>query len=580
MKKRLLTVLSLVLAFSLVLTACGGGDSAEGNKTPDSGQTTDSGKETTGEGELVTEGVIPAPDASLNPEAAVNRKDTAILGITDPSGIFNPLYAESTYDVYLVESIFAQLLTINKDGTFSPFLADYKVSDDNKTFTFTLKDAKFSDGKPVTAEDVAFTITAMYDKDYDGPQDVMQYAPLVGAKEYKEGKANSITGIKVIDPKTIEFTNTEVRVTALNVFGATGIMPKHVYGAAYKQGNMSGMKDLFAKPVGAGAYKLDKYLPGQEVRLVANENYFMGAPKIKNLIYKTTTEETRMQLLQTGETDYDDPSVSKDQMEEIKNIGFLDSVLNPTNGYGYIAFNNTDPKFADKKVRQALTFGLDRKQIVDTVYQGYADVVNIPQSKVSWAYTDEVEKYEFNLDKAKTLLDEAGWKVGADGIREKDGKKFKINFSATTPNVVNEAIIPIAQKNYKDLGIEFVADQMDFNAMLDKYNKKNYDMLFLAAGLTPDPQDSEGTFRTGGSQNKTGYSNPKVDELLKKSGSTLNVEERKGIFKEIYQQINEDLPMMFVYQRRDLHTINHRIQGFDISPYRRFTNDLATIQIQ
>ena len=178
------------------------------------------------------------------------------------------------------------------------------------------------------------------------------------------------------------------------------------------------------------------------------------------------------------------------------------------------------------------------------------------------------------------MLDEAGWVVGADGIREKDGVKFKINFSASSPNSVNDALIPVAQKNYKDLGIEFVADQMDFNTILDKFNKGNYEMLFLAAGLTPDPQDSEGTFRTGGSQNKTGYSNAKVDELYQKAGATLDQEERKGYFKEIYQTINEDLPMMFVYQRRDLWVVNSRIEGFDISPLRHYSFELGKLSIK
>lgn len=580
MKKRLLMVLSLVLALTLVLAACGSKPDAEGDKsTTEQGQTATEG--TTNEDGLVTEGVIAAEDPSLNPEAALARKDTMIIGTTDPSGIFNPLFAESAYDSYITESIFASLLRPQKDGSYEPWLADMSVSDDNKTFTFAIKDgAKFSDGQPVTAEDVAFTITMLYDKDYDGPSDVMQHAPLVGAQEYKDGTATSIAGIKVVDEKTIEFTTTDVKVLATSVFGTTGIMPKHVYGDAYKQGNLGGIRDLFTKPVGAGPYALTEYHPGQEVRLVANENYIEGTPAIKNMIFKTTTEETAMQLVQTGETDFQDGTVSKDQVEEIQALGFADQVLNPTNGYGYIAFNNNDPKYADPKVRQALTYGLNRQEIIDIVFQGYANTVNIPQSKVSWAYTDEVNGYEYDPEKAKQLLDEAGWVVGADGIREKDGVKFKINFSASSPNSVNEALIPVAQKNYKDLGIEFVADQMDFNTILDKYNKGNYEMLFLASSLTPDPQDSEGTFRTGGSQNKTGYSNPKIDELYQKAGSTLDQEERKGYFKEIYQTINEDLPMMFVYQRRDLWVVNSRIEGFDISPLRHYSFELGKLSIK
>ncbi|MGZ9584806.1 ABC transporter substrate-binding protein [Paenibacillus marinisediminis] len=588
MKKKLLMVLSLVLAFSLVLSACGGGETADPGKTPDTTsapKTDDTKKEDTKKEEekkpeLVTEGLIPAADKSLNPAPAASRTDTAIFGITDPSGVFNPLWAESSYDVYIVNTIFGGLIKVKADGTYEPDMADYTVSDDSKVITFKLKDGvKFSDGSPVTAEDIAFTTTLMYDPDYDGPSDVMQYAPLVGAKEYKEGNAESISGIKVIDEKTIEFTLAEVKVLALSTLG-DGPIPKSVYGKDYKKGNLDTVRNLFQKPVGAGPYKLVEYLPGQEVRLTANEHYYKGVPPIKNVIFKTTTDETKLQLLQTGETDLTDGTVSQDQLDEIAAFGFADTWLNPTNGYGYVAFNNKDPKFTDKKVRQALTIGLNRQEIVDAVYQGYADVINIPQSKVSWSYTNEVNQYEFDTEKAKAMLDEAGWKVGADGIREKDGVKFNIKFTASTPNAVNEALIPVATKNYKDLGINFVADQMDFNALLDKFNKGDYEMVFLAAQMTPDPQSGEGTFRTGGAQNKNNYSNPQVDELWTKAGSTLNMDERKEYFKQIYQLINEDAPMIFMYQRRDLFAINARLQGFDISPYKNFVKSVDTIKIQ
>lgn len=592
MKKKLLTVISLVLAFSLVLSACGGGDKKEPEAAKPADTTTtpkvEEKKEEPKQEEppadtgLVTEGLIKALDPSMNPPIAADRKDMVIIGSDDPSGIFSPVFAESAYDARVTEVIFTAMLTVKKDGTYEPDLAEgYTVSDDNKVLTFKLKDGlKFSDGSPLTAEDVAFTISLYYDKDYDGPSDMMQHAPLVGAQDYKDGKATSISGIKVIDPKTIEFTLTDVRVLSVSALGGTGVMPKSVYGKDYKQGSLGNIRDLFQNPVGAGPFKFKEYKPGQEVRLEANENFYGAIPTYKDLIFKTVTQETEMQNIQTGEADYIDGTVSQDAMEEIASYGFADAWLNPTNGYGYIAFNMKDPKFTDKKVRQALTYGLDRKQIVDAVYQGYADVINVPQSKVSWSYTNEVNAYEFDIEKAKTMLDEAGWKVGADGIREKDGVKFEIKFTASTPNVVNEAIIPVAEKNYKELGIKFIADQMDFNALLDKFDKGNYEMVFLASGLTPDPQSGEGTFRTAGAQNKNHYSNPQVDELWTQAGSTLDTEERKGYFKQIYQLINEDAPMIFMYQRRNLDIINTRLQGFDISPYKAYNFSLNTITIQ
>ncbi|MFL1674499.1 ABC transporter substrate-binding protein [Paenibacillus thiaminolyticus] len=584
MKKRFSIIMCLLLSLTLVLSACGGSDSGNGDSAGQANQesSNNGGADNGTDGELVSDGLIPATDKSNSPATATNRTDTAIIGITAPSGIFNPIFAESAYDVFVTESLFNGLLQINKDGTYSTDLAeDYTISDDKLTYTFKLKDGlKFSDGSALTAEDVAFTLTLLHDKSYDGPSDIIKDAAIKGGQEYKDGKATSIEGIKVIDPKTIEVTTLKPRALALGAIGDTRIMSKAYYGKDYKQGDLSYMKDLFTKPLGNGAYKLDKFVPGQEAVLSANENFHLGAPKIPHLIYKFTTDETNVQLLQTGETDMDMVTVSKDQVEQLQELGFLDINLFRTNGYGYIAFNHNKEMFKDKRVRQALAYGLDRQQIVDAVYQGYAEVIDIPQSKDSWSYTDEVTKYDFNLEKAKQLLDEAGWTVGADGIREKDGQKFKITFTASSPNPVNDAIIPVAQANWKELGIELIAEQMDFNAVVEKRKKGDFDMMFLAWSLTPDPQSSENVFKTGGSQNDIGYSNPKLDELFEKSGSEVDVEKRKPIFKEIYQELNEDLPYIYLYQRRDMWATNARIQGFDMSPYRKFTTDLSTIQIQ
>lgn len=149
------------------------------------------------------------------------------------------------------------------------------------------------------------------------------------------------------------------------------VIPQHYYGKDFAKGKLDGVKVLEQQPLGSGPYVFEKFVPGQEVRLVANENYWKGAPKIKHLIYKTTTEETAVQMLQTGETDYETSNITakKDNVELLESLGFVDYSLLPTNGYGYIAFNHKLPKFQDVRVRKALAYGLNRKAIVDAVYQ-------------------------------------------------------------------------------------------------------------------------------------------------------------------------------------------------------------------
>ncbi|WP_334077835.1 ABC transporter substrate-binding protein [Paenibacillus sanfengchensis] len=577
--------LVLLLVFSLVLGACsGGGGSNTATTTPgneEANKTETKGESATPPAESAPEGVIEAADMSLNPPAAVNRTDTLIVGMTDPKGVFNPLFRETTYDAYVCYVLFDSFIEVAADGTYANSLAEkVDVSEDGLKYTYHLKPGvTFSDGKPMTVKDYYFTLKMLLDASYDGQLDPMSYN-IVGAKEYHEGKAKEISGVKIIDDHTVEVSITEFSALTPVELGNISILPEHYYGPSYTQGKLDGVKALNAKPLGSGQYKLTKYSPGQEVAFEANENYFRGAPKVKNVIFKTTTETTNLPMLQQGETDMDEGvSVTEDNVEALKEMGFVDINLLPNNGYGYIAFNHKLKKFQDVKVRQALVYGLNRKEIVAGIYGPYADVINIPESTVSWAYTNEnIETYDFDLEKAKKMLDEAGWKVGSDGLREKDGEKFKINFSATADNPVVDALLPIMTQNYKELGIEIVAETLDFNAIMDKANTGDFDMFFAAWSLTPDPDNT--VYITNGAQNDFGYSNAKVDELMAKGKKTLDIEERKKIYKEMYQEMNKDVPAILLYQRKNMLAVNGRVEGFDFSPYKYFSYSLYQVQMQ
>ena len=573
-KRKLISCLSVAMGSMMLLGGCGNATTSSSSDDSSVTSSSESGK---------VDGYVAATDSSKNVQTALNRKDTLIIGIDAPDGVFNPLYCESQYDRYIVDSIFEGLMSVDESGLPIESLAEsYSVSEDGLVYKFTLKeDLKFSDGSPLTTEDVAFTYTIACDSSYDGPSDFVNATKIKGAKAYKEGTATSVEGINVIDDKNIEFTLEEVNAGAIYDFTA-GILSKAHYGAEYTQGNLDYIKNYHTNPLGSGAYKFVSNKAGQETVLVANENYFKGTPNIKNIIYKVTSEETRIQMLKTGEIDMDMVTVNEDNVQTVLDAEFLDLHIFPTNGYGYIGFNVTDEKFADAKVRQALTYGLNRAEIVEAAFTGgYADVINVPQSKESWAYTPGENSYEYDPEKAAKVLDEAGWVVGSDGIREKDGEKLTIKFTASTPNAVNEAIIPIAQANYSELGIKFEAEQMDFNAVREKVNNGTASMFFMAWSLTPDP-DSTNVFGTNGSQNRLGYSNAKVDELLAKGLQTTDIDERAEIYNELYNELNEDLPYIFLYQRKDMWVINSRVKGFEnnITAYKDFTASLYQLTLE
>lgn len=523
---------------------------------------------------------IKASDKAKSPAKAKERKDTFVVGMPSPGGIFLPHFMENGWDGNITQAIFAPLVGLDKEGKPIPILAKkWDISEDQLTYTFHLKDdLKFSDSSPLTADDVAFTLTLLHDPTYSGATDISQTA-IKGGQAYKEGKATSIEGIQVIDPKTITITTEKVNAQTLSLIGGE-VISKAYYGKEYKQGNLEYLKELYGKPMGAGAYKLDKYIPGQEVRFVANENYFEGEPKIEHFIYKITKGDTKLQQFQAGEVDYDGFTTNAETIEQLKELGFANVNVYTGSSYGYIKMNYKKSYFKDKRVRQAFIYGLERQKVIDTYFQGYASLVNVPITPVSWAYTEEgINKYEYNLEKAKKLLDEAGWKAGSDGIREKDGQKLKVSYFASSASKINDVMILVMKEDYKKIGVDFNPEYMDFNTMISKVIKGDYDLAMVSTPMIDDPSGTIEEFVSTSKRNYDGYHNPKVDELAKQALETLDIEKRKEIYKKLYQELSEDPPVIFLNNSKVVSAHNARIQGLQEDNYNGILLSLPKLNI-
>ncbi|EJQ39233.1 hypothetical protein IEE_04905 [Bacillus cereus BAG5X1-1] len=562
---------SVLLSSSFVLSACGGQEdtaSTEPVKQQDL--------------KNIKVEKIAATDKTKVPDKAKNRKDTLVVGISKPGGVFLPYFQQNGWDGNVTSVIFASLVSTDKQGKPTPELAEkWDISSDQLTYTFHLrKDLKFSDGSPLTADDVAFTLTLLHDKAYEGDKDISQYA-VKGGKEYKEGKANSIEGIQVVDPQTIKITTEKVNSQALTALGGE-VLSKAYYGKDYKQNaSLDYLKALYEKPIAAGPYKFEKYIPGQEVRFVANENYYAGKPKIPNFIYKITSGDTKLQLFQTGEVDYTGLGTGDEVLEQAKTLEFANIQIETAASFSYIYMNNNKPYLKDKKVRQALIYGLDRKKYVDTALKGYGTVANVPIHPTSWAYTEEgVNKYEYDKEKAKKLLDEAGWKVGSDGIREKDGQKLKLSYFGPSSAKDSDLLIPIAKENYKEIGVEFNPEFMDFNTMLSKVNKGDYDLASVSTPITSDPSETAGEYLSGVNEKSLGYKNAKVDELIKKGIETVDIEKRKPIYKELYKELSDDPPVILLNYRRTITGYNGNLKGIDPEKYNSISANLPVLSLE
>ncbi|OPJ60788.1 ABC transporter substrate-binding protein [Clostridium oryzae] len=526
--------------------------------------------------------IVKGKEPSKNPASAKNRKDTIVIGSNLIGGNFICYYAQTLADTYVSYAASDGLVDWDDAGNPIPGIAKkWDISKDGLTYTFHLRDdVKFSDGTPLTADDVKFTLQFLCDSTYSGGTDPSAMG-IKGWKEYNKGTAKDVEGLKVIDKHTISVTLEKRNSSILYLIG-TSIISKEYFGKDYKQGNTKGIEARVRKPIGCGPYRVVKYIPGQEVDLTANKYYWKGEPKTKNIIFKVTTTSNNMQNLESGETDIDTFDATPENISQLKALGFVDYTIYPSSSISYIGVNCKNPMFSDKRVRQAIEYGLNREQMVKTLFKGNAFVYNEPQSKAHPSYVNDVNQYKYNPSKANKLLDEAGWKKGSDGIREKEGVKFKIHILCSSTSTTSQSNIPIVKACLRKLGIELEPQIMDLNTLLGKMRQRKFEAYFMGTAIGSDvlSSDLSANFQSDAPNNYNGYSNAEVDKLINEAYSENDIKKRTVIEQKIYRKINEDLPFLFTYQAETLWACNSRISGIKFLPYKYYPYFLYQAEIK
>ena len=496
---------------------------------------------------------------------------------SSPKGVFNPVLLNDIYDRRVGELVFSSLLTLDADDNIIPALAEsYEVSEDNLKITFKLRsNVTWHDGEPFTAKDVAFTFTSIADPNYTGPR-FAEIEKLVGAQDYRDGKADTVTGIEVIDEQTISFTYSEVYAAALANFAIRGILPEHIWGAI-PVGEWEKQTELLTKPIGTGAFKLVNFVPDQYVELVRNENYFLGAPKLEKVILKVSNQETAQGELINGTLDIAALSSFKQQDLDTYTSAGKKILEYPSASYQFLTMNNENPLFADKRVRQAITYAINREGLVNQLLEGHGAIINAPLAVSSWAYPKEgLADYTYDAAKAQSLLAEAGWTV-ENGVLQKEGTAFKVELLVPTGNKVREQSAPIIQQNLKDLGIEVNISTMDFASVKAKvYEEHSYEMALMGFSLELDPADAKSYWSSEllgkPSFNFANFNNVQSDTLLNQAAQSLNQDERKVYYNEWAKLLNEEVPFVYLYSPNEARAYNPNIKGYNFSNYIEFPN--------
>jgi peptide/nickel transport system substrate-binding protein len=512
------------------------------------------------------------------------------FGTSGYDGVLNPIMTDNVYDSYATALIFESLIRLDKTGAYQPDLASWKISDDHLTYTFTLKDGiKFSDGTALTADDVYFTFSTIAHPDYNGPR-AYAVADMVGYEDFQSGKTQTFEGIKVVDAKTISFTFNEGKASPANIECFTyGIMSKDYY----KFDKWEDFTLLNEKPMGSGVMVFEDYAPKEYIKMLRNENYWdaKNGAKIGGIYFLEVPDETLISALQTDQIDFAQVSASQDNLTALKELTNVHPVNYLGNGYTFMCFNTLKPTLSDKRVRQALMYALNRKDFIKIQYgEGIAEVGMAPISPVSWAFPKEgLNAYDYDMDKAGKLMDEAGWKMGSDGFRYKDSQKFSINWLVYTDSPWPGKLSSMAADTWKQLGVDLKIEIMDFTTVSDKTmdsepEDRTFDIYTMGFSLGVDPDPTGALFDDNASAkggfNASGYKNDAAMELVRKGKAEFDTKKRSVIYKEWAKIMNEEIPHVIVAYRSEIWGINNKIKGMELSTYQDFTTLIKTIAVE
>ena len=542
MKKKSLVFLSAAAA--LTLAACG---NASNNNSSTSSETSKAASKSKFSSEVTHEGTA-IKGGTLK---------YALVAASPFSGIFIDELSSNSTDSTIASQVDQSMFEYDENRKLTNTgLASIEFDVEGKTVTIKLngKDYKWSDGQPFTIDDYIFAIEAIANKDYTGIRYNDRYTNIVGMKDFHEGKSDKISGVEKVDDYTVKL-HFEKMLPSMQLAGGAipaYTMPKHIFKdipvkewekSEYVRGN---------KVVGLGPFTIESVVAGESVTLKANEYYYKGRPKLDKVVMQVVAPNAIVSEMKAGNYDIATmPSAQYESFKDLTNVTYV-SAFAPS--YEYIAFhlgkfdkatgkNVTDPnaKMSDVKLRQAMGYALDIDAAGESLYNGLnygTNSIILPFFKD--VYNPEQEGFAYNPEKAKQLLDEAGYKdVDGDGIREnKDGSKLQINFAARTRDDANESLIQQYLLWWKEIGLDvqlYTGRTIESNNFYEKIQADDPEIDVFAGGwgVGYDPNPAN-LFGETAKFNFSRYVNEKGTEIMKKIASTEAFDEAK--LKEFYKE--------------------------------------------
>ncbi len=511
------------------------------------------------------------------------RVNVLTVATSSLSGEFNPITYDNIYDEWISRMIFDGLISTDRNGCVNnnAIAEKWEISEDKLTYTFYIKEGiLFHDGKELTSSDVEFTYYTLADPDYDFSRG-SEIDDIVGVVEYRNNENDNISGIKIIDEYTISFTVVTPNVKKIRDF-SFGILPKHYY----NYDDFEEFKLLASKPMGSGIMKLKKYENDKYIELEVNKEYFKVPAKIDGVIVKLIPLEIQAVAISSGEVDIANPSANIVNYEIMKNSKIVNIQEFIENAYRCIGLNLRLDKFKDKRVRQALAYGIRMNDYIETQWKGFATACYSPVSPISWASPDlsKLNKYDYDIGKARKLLAEAGWVIDDDGKLMKNGEQFIINWTTYKDAEWSLNLIAIAKNNWGELGIKVVENVMEFDDATEEiFNKQNFEVFNIRWMLSVDPDPYELFYSENdklGEFNVIGFHNDKADEIIKLARAEYDKEKRVELYQEWAEIANEELPYLYVSIGTTIWGVNDRVKNLKLGPYYDWVSCLSDIELE
>ena len=571
MKKKNMVILFSATA-ALTLAACG-------NNNQSSSSSSASG--TTKYASEVTHDRTPIKGGTLK---------YAIVSSSPFSGIFADELSADTNDSTIGGLVDESMFEYDENRKLTNTgLASIEFDVENKTATVTLnsKDYKWSDGQPVTIDDYIFAYQAIGNKDYTGVRYDDDYKNVVGMEEYHDGKADSVSGLEKVDDYTVKIHFKEMSPSMQLAGGSVCayIMPKHIFKDIPEAEWEKSDYVRGTKFVGLGQFKIESIVAGESVTLVPNEHYFRGVAKVDKVVMEVVSPDNIVSEMKAG--NYDIATMPNSQYEAYKDLTNVTLLGSQASAYEYIGFhlgkydketgkNVTDPnaKMADVKLRQAMAYALDIDAAGQNLYNGLQHSSNsiiIPFFKD--VYNKDQEGFSYNPEKAKQLLDEAGYKdVDGDGIREnKDGSKLTINFAARTRDEANESLVQQYLNWWKEIGLNvqlYTGRTIELNSFYDKVQADDPEIDVFAAGWSTgyDPNPS-GLFGETAQFNFERYVDAEGTTIMDKISSTESFDSAKNVefYKEWQKYVHDKAFIFPTLVGEELTAVNKRVKYYDVN---------------